>query len=99
MLSVVTFMKDILLQMPVRREIDRREWNVTKQTCTSPLIQADDTQLTNDVDGTFRHSPFGFSSLTLDLQTNFPMISRPLWADDGQVSKHSYTISRGLVNI
>jgi hypothetical protein len=55
--------------------------------------------LTNDVDGTFRHSPFGFSSLTLDLQTNFPMISRPLWADDGQVSKHSYTISRGLVNI
>lgn len=57
--------------MWIGREIDRWEWNVTKQTSSSSFVESKDTQLPDDMDSTFWYSTVDFSSFTLDLQTDF----------------------------
>jgi hypothetical protein len=71
LLAVVAFLEDILLQVRIRREVNGRERNITKQTRARALVQAQNTEGADDVDGTTRGSALQSCSLTLHLQTNF----------------------------
>ena len=67
----MTFLKDVLLQVRIGREINSREWYITEQASGCPFVKAKNAELTDDMDCTFRHSTFCLGSLTLYLQTNF----------------------------
>lgn len=54
MFTIVPFIEDVLLQMPVRGEIDGRERNISKETCARALVKTKETQLTDNVYSTLR---------------------------------------------
>lgn len=67
-------MEEILLQVPVRGEVDRREGDVTEETRARALVQPDETQLPDNVDRTTRYGAFSFRCLALYLQSDFPVV-------------------------
>ena len=69
---MVSFMKNILLQVPVRCEIDGRERDVSQKASAGTSVQAKYTQLPNDMDGPFWYSSVDFGRLSLNLETYFP---------------------------
>jgi hypothetical protein len=70
LLAVVTFMEDVLFQMRIRREVDRRERDVTEQASTRASIQAEDAERADDVNSTPRGRAFQSCCFTLDLKPN-----------------------------
>jgi len=72
LLPVVSFMKNILLQVPVRCEIDGRERDVSQKASAGTSVQAKYTQLPNDMDCPFWYSSVDFGRLSLNLETYFP---------------------------
>ena len=61
------FLEDIRLQMGIRGEVDCGKWNITKQACQRTFVQAQNTKLPDDVNGTLGFCTFYFRSFALYL--------------------------------
>lgn len=90
-------MKYVLLEMPVRREIYRRERNVTEQASTGSTVKTKDAELSNDVHSTFRHSTFHLGRFALDLEANFSRDQKSETCSMDEKVVIAYTISNGFV--
>lgn len=73
-LAIVPLMVEILLQVPVRGEVDRREGDIAEETRARALVQPDETQLPDDVHRTAGDGAFCFRGLALHLQSDFPVV-------------------------
>lgn len=71
MFSVIAFMKYVFLQMPVGREVYRRERDVTEQASASTLVQANETKLAHNVHCTLGDGTLCLGRLALNLKPDF----------------------------
>ena len=103
LLAVVPFVEDVLLQVGVRWEVDRREGDVAEQARARALVQPKKAELAYDVHSAFRHSSLELGRLTLHLKTNFPENPRSARPDSTlpkpDAPDDTYTISSGFVKI
>ena len=70
MFAVVSLLEDVLLQVRVDWEVDRRKGDIAEQTRRCTLVETDQAQLPDDVDGAFRYGTLDLGSLALHLETN-----------------------------
>lgn len=73
LLPVVALSEHVLLQMPIRREVDRGEGDVAEQTRARALVQPEQSELSYDMNRALRYSAFDLRSFTLHLQTDLPV--------------------------
>ena len=65
--AVVPFVKYVLLQVIVCREVDRRKWDVTQQTRRCAPVKSQESELADNMNCTSRYSTFYFGSFALHL--------------------------------
>lgn len=61
--------------MPICREIDRGEGDITEQACAGTFVQAEQPELSDDLHGTCWKCACYLGSLALDLETDFASVA------------------------
>ena len=84
--------------MPVSGEVDGAEWDISQQARRCSFVETEETELTDDVDGTSGSGTFCLRRLSLNLKTNLTVSEQSLVTGVGG-NRHlgTYTISRGFV--
>lgn len=68
---IIPLLEYVFLQMRIRGKVNRRERDITKQTRAGPFVQAENTQLTNDMHSTSPRNALQSCSFSLHLQPDF----------------------------
>jgi hypothetical protein len=96
---MVSFVKQVLLQMRVRGKIYRRKWNITQQTRRCTPIKPKKPKLSDDVHRTSRYSALGFGSFALDLEADFSVDFQCKHITLNAAHNGTHTISSGFVKV
>ena len=73
LLAIVALVEDVLLQVRVRWEVDRRERNVAKQARARALVEPKKAELADDVDRPLRRCALDLRRLALHLKPDLPV--------------------------